>query len=218
MRRIMMSENNAKLFVISAPSGCGKGTILSEVFKDRDVYYSVSCTTRKPRESEVDGVHYSFITNEAFEQMIKDGRFLEHAGYADHYYGTPADPVKENLSAGRDVVLEIETKGAFQVKEAMPEAVLLFILPPSVKEINRRLHKRGTESEEVIAKRVGEASGEIEKAVRYDYVIMNDGLEEAVEDFITVFNSAKAEDTNADKFRTNNEDTKKLIREVLNNA
>ena len=172
-----MYKNNAKLFVISAPSGCGKGTILAEVFKNRDVFYSISCTTRKPREGEKDGVHYHFISDDSFKKMIDSGEFLEHAGYVGHYYGTPKKPVLANLEQGRDVILEIETNGAFQVKKAFPEAVLMFILPPSVKEIDRRLRKRGTESDDVIADRVSQAAGEIGKAGGYDYVIMNDGLE-----------------------------------------
>lgn len=215
-RTTKLYKNNAKLFVISAPSGCGKGTILGEVFKNRDVFYSVSCTTRSPREGEVDGVHYHFITDDGFKKMIDQNEFLEHAGYVKHFYGTPKKPVFDNLEQGRDVVLEIETNGAFQVKKAFPEAVLMFILPPSVKEIERRLKKRGTETEEVIQNRVSEAAGEIAKAVDYDYVIMNDGLEEAVDDFVTVMNSVKVEDGAADKFKAENEDTKKLIDEVLN--
>lgn len=215
-RTTKLYKNNAKLFVISAPSGCGKGTILGEVFKNRDVFYSVSCTTRSPREGEVDGVHYHFITDDGFKKMIDENEFLEHAGYVKHFYGTPKKPVFDNLEQGRDVVLEIETNGAFQVKKAFPEAVLMFILPPSVKEIERRLKKRGTETEEVIQNRVSEAAGEIAKAVDYDYVIMNDGLEEAVDDFVTVMNSVKAEDGAADRFKAENEDTKKLIDEVLN--
>ena len=207
-----MYKNNAKLFVISAPSGCGKGTILAEVFKNRDVFYSISCTTRKPREGEKDGVHYHFISDDSFKKMIDSGEFLEHAGYVGHYYGTPKKPVLANLEQGRDVILEIETNGAFQVKKAFPEAVLMFILPPSVKEIDRRLRKRGTESDDVIADRVSQAAGEIGKAGGYDYVIMNDGLEDAVEDFVAVMNSVKAEDGKADKFRSENDDTKKFIR------
>ncbi len=210
-----MSKNNARLFVISAPSGCGKGTILSEVFKDRDVFYSVSCTTRAPREGEVDGVQYHFIGDDGFKKMIDENEFLEYAGYVKHFYGTPKKPVFDNLEQGRDVVLEIETNGAFQVKKSYPEAVLMFILPPSVGEIERRLKKRGTESEEVIANRVKEAAGEIAKAYDYDYVIMNDGLEEAVEDFITVMNSVKTDDGRADKFKSENEEIKKMINEVL---
>lgn len=210
--------SNAKLLVISAPSGCGKGTLLSEVFKEKKVYYSISCTTRNPRENEQDGVHYSFIDDKTFEDMISKNQFLEHAGFVGHYYGTPLNPVIENLKNGVDVVLEIETQGAFQVKEAMPEAILIFILPPSIEEIERRLKKRGTEKEEVIAKRVSEAKGEIEKSYHYDYVIMNDALEDAVNDFLTILESVKNENKKADKFKSENEEIKKMIDEVLKNA
>ena len=213
-----MFKNNAKLFVISAPSGCGKGTILSEVFKNKNPYYSVSCTPRKPRDGEVDGIHYKFVDDSVFEKMVQSGEFLEHAGFVGHYYGTPKEPAIKNLNEGRDVILEIETQGAFQVKEAFPEAVLLFVLPPSVKELKRRLNKRGTEKEDVIDKRCAEASGEIAKAKKYDYVIMNDGLEDAVADFVTVMESVKAGDGKADRFKADNENTINLINEVLKNA
>lgn len=210
--------NKARLFVVSAPSGCGKGTILSEVFKNSDVFYSVSCTTRDPREGEVDGVHYHFIDDVQFERMAAENGFLEHAGFVKHYYGTPVEPVIRNLSEGRDVVLEIETNGAFQVKKAMPEAVLIFILPPSVEELKRRLNKRGTESKAVIEERVKAATDEIAKAYDYDYAIMNDGLEDAVRDFETVMRSAKEDSSEADVFRTENKDIKNMIDEVLKNA
>lgn len=210
--------NNAKLFIVSAPSGCGKGTILSEFFKDKKVFYSISCTTREPREGEKDGVHYHFIDNEKFDKMIDENGFLEYAKFASNAYGTPIKPVLENLENGIDVVLEIETQGAFQVKKTMPEAIMLFILPPSVKELRRRLFKRGTEKEDVIEKRVGQAVGEIQKAYDYDYVIMNDELEDAIKDFKIVFESAKNEDSKADKFKPSNENTKNMIDEVLKNA
>lgn len=213
-----MSDMKAKLFVVSAPSGCGKGTILAEVFKEREVYYSVSCTTRKPREGEENGVQYFFVDNEKFDKMIEQGEFLEYAKFASNSYGTPVAPVKEHLEKGVDVVLEIETKGAFQVKKAMPDAVLVFILPPSVKELDRRLHKRATETDEVIAERISQAVGEIEKSYEYDYVIMNDELETAVDDFNAVFESAKREDKAADRFRPDDENTKNMIDEVLKNA
>ncbi|MBR6101521.1 MAG: guanylate kinase [Ruminococcus sp.] len=211
-----MSE--ARLFVISAPSGCGKGTILKEVFKDIDVYYSVSCTTRKPREGEADGKDYFFVDKRKFNKLIKEDGFLEYAEFVENKYGTPKAPVLENLAAGRDVILEIETQGAFQVKEKMPESVLIFILAPSVSEIRRRLFKRATESEDVIEGRVSKAAGEIQKAFKYDYVIMNDELEKAVEDFKTVYNSARNGDGSADRFRADNEDTVNMINEVLENA
>lgn len=213
-----MSKNNAKLFVVSAPSGCGKGTVLGEVFKEGNVFYSVSCTTRKPREGEENGVHYHFIDDDTFEKMISNNEFLEYAGFVKKYYGTPIKPVKEHLEKGIDVVLEIETKGAFQVKKAMPEAVLIFMLPPSVSELERRLRKRGTEEESVILDRVAQAHGEIEKSYDYDYVIMNDELDDAVADFKTVLESVKNGNAEADKFKTNNNDIRKLINEVLENA
>lgn len=211
-----MSKNRGKLFVVSAPSGCGKGTVLSEVFKNSDVFYSISCTTREPRVGEQNGVHYHFITDEEFEKMIAENKFLEHAGFVKKYYGTPVDPVEKALSEGRDVVLEIETNGAFQVKESMSEAVLIFILPPSIAELERRLHKRGTETDEVIAARVAQAAGEIKKSFEYDYVIMNDCLEKAVSDFEKIMNSVKNGDNSANMFDPKNEDIKKLIEEVLN--
>lgn len=213
-----MNKDNAKLFVVSAPSGCGKGTILAEVLKRKEFFYSVSCTTRKPRDNEVDGVNYHYIDDDKFRQMISNNEFLEYAGYVSHYYGTPVKPVNDCLEKGVDVVLEIETQGAFNVKKAMPEAVLLFILPPSVKELKRRLNKRGTEPEDVINKRTAEAVGEIQKAYDYDYVIMNDALEDAVEDFFKVVDSAKNGDSKADDFKTDNEKVKKMIDEVLKNA
>lgn len=213
-----MNKNNPKLFVVSAPSGCGKGTILSEVFKHKNFFYSVSCTTRKLRDGEIDGVHYNFVDDKTFQQMIENNEFLEYAGYVSHYYGTPVKPVNDSFEKGIDVILEIETEGALNVKAVMPEAVLLFILPPSVKELKRRLKKRGTESENIINERIAKSVDEIKKSYNYDYVIMNDALEDAVEDFLTVIDSAKNDDSTADRFKTDNEKVKKMIDEVLKNA
>lgn len=210
--------NNARLFVISAPSGCGKGTILQKVFEDIDVFYSISCTTRDPRPGEKNGVDYHFITNEDFRRMIENDEFLEYAEYAKHSYGTPKKPVIYNLVKGRDVILEIETKGAFQIKEKLPDAVLIFILAPSVSEIRRRLYKRATEKDEVIEERVFQASGEIARANEYDYVIMNDDLDAAVRDFTTVYQSAKNGSNDADSFKTDKEEIINMIKEVLENA
>ncbi len=179
------------LIVVSAPSGCGKGTILEEVKKRHEFYYSVSATTRAPREGEKDGVNYRFMTKEGFEKLIEDNGMLEYACYCGNYYGTPRGPVEEMLAAGRDVILEIEVQGAMKVKEKCPEAVLIFILPPSVGTLRHRLNKRGTETADVVEKRVAEAAGEIAKSVNYDYVVVNDALEEAVDDFITVLKAEK---------------------------
>lgn len=179
------------LIVVSAPSGCGKGTILSEILKEDGYYYSVSATTRKPREGEVDGVNYHFISKEEFQQRINENGMLEYAQYCGNYYGTPKKEVDEMRSKGRDVILEIEVQGAMKVKKLCPDAVFIFIAPPSVAELERRLRKRGTETDEVIAQRVAEAEGEISHAGEYDYVIVNGALEDAIEDFKTVVRAEK---------------------------
>ena len=179
------------LIVVSAPSGCGKGTILAEVLKNDSFYYSVSATTRSPREGEINGVNYHFLTRESFEKLIAEDGMLEHACYCGNYYGTPKKAVYDKLEEGKDVILEIEVQGAMKIKEKCPEAVFIFILPPSLDTLRHRLEKRGTESPDVIEKRVGEAAGEIEKAYNYDYAIVNDDLDAAVADFITAVRAEK---------------------------
>lgn len=200
-------KNKGLLLVVSAPSGCGKGTILGEILKDDSFYYSISATTRAPREGEQDGVNYHFITKEEFEQRIAQGGMLEYAQYCGNYYGTPKKEVEQMREAGRDVILEIEVEGAMKVRTLCPDAVFLFIAPPSVEELRRRLNKRGTEAAEVIKERVSQAARELSYADRYDYIIVNGELEKAIQDFRTV--------VRAEKLRTKNGNK---IDEVLNHA
>lgn len=184
--------NKGILYVISAPSGCGKGTILSEVLKNfKNIHYSVSATTRKPRYGEVNGVNYYFISREEFESEIENGGMFEYAEFCGNYYGTPKAKVYEKLDQGFDVILEIETVGAMKIKEAYPDAVLIFILPPNIDALRQRLIGRGTEVMEVIECRVGEAASEIEKSYDYDFVLINDNLMDAIEGLETIMKSCK---------------------------
>ncbi len=201
--------NRGKLYVVSAPSGCGKGSILSEVLKNnKNLFYSVSATTRSPREGEVNGVNYYFVSLEEFKREIESEGMLEYAEFCGNFYGTPKKKVMEKLEQGFDVILEIETVGAMKIKKAMKDAILIFILPPSVSELRRRLNKRGTEEESVIDKRINEAVDEIKKAVYYDYVMMNDELEKAIKDFEAILKVSKL----------TIENNRNLIEEVLKNA
>lgn len=167
--------SKGRLIIISGPSGAGKGTVLAEVFKaNPQMKYSVSATTRNPRPGEQNGVQYFFITKKEFEEKIHRGEMLEHAVYCDNYYGTPADFVEEQRLSGYDIVLEIEPCGAMQVKEKCPDAVSIFILPPSVEELERRLANRGTEEASVVAERIAQAKREIPMAEKYDFKVVND--------------------------------------------
>lgn len=179
------------LIVVSAPSGCGKGTILSEVLKQDDFFYSVSATTRQPRPGEENGVHYHFLTKDDFQSLVQKNGMLEYAEYCENYYGTPRKAVEDQLLQGKNVVLEIEVQGAMKIRKSFPEAVFIFILPPTIDELRDRLEKRGTETSEVIQKRIDEAEQEIKMAVYYDYWIVNNKLEVAVDDFIAIIRSEK---------------------------
>ena len=177
-----MMNNKGTLFVITGPSGAGKGTVLKQVMQSLDqLYFSVSATTRAPREGEVDGVHYHFLTKERFEELIANDRFLEYARYAENYYGTPLDPVEEHLEQGHDVILEIELQGALQVKKRLPKAVLVFIAPPSFEELESRLRGRGTEAEEVILNRLAIARQECANMDEFRYIVVNDEVESAAD-------------------------------------
>lgn len=183
--------NKGKLIVFSAPSGCGKGTMLAEILKNDNYRCSISATTRKPRRGEKNGVNYYFITNKEFEQKIKENAFLEYAGYCDHYYGTLISEVDDYLNQGIDVILEIEVQGALNVMKKRPEAISIFVAPPSINELRRRLKKRNTESNEVIEKRISEATNELAQAKNYNYIIVNDVLENAISDFFSIMRAEK---------------------------
>ncbi len=181
--------NKGRLIVFSAPSGCGKGTMLAEILKDNSFRCSVSTTTRAPREGEIDGVNYFFISKEEFESKVSNDEFLEYAEYCENFYGTLKTEVDSYLEQGINVILEIEVQGAMKVRELRPDAVFVFIAPPSVNELRRRLNKRGTETQEVIEKRIAAAVTELPYMDKYDYIIVNDALEDAVSDFFTVIRS-----------------------------
>ena len=179
----MNFKERGLLIVLSGPSGVGKGTVCRALREEEDnnLQYSVSATTRKPREGEFEGVHYFFKSREEFERMIEQKELLEHAEFVGNYYGTPVEWVRETLESGQDVILEIEVQGAFQVKELLPEAVFLFLAPPSLQELRNRLIGRGTESEEVIKQRLLVAREEIELMDAYDYVVTNDEVDKAID-------------------------------------
>ena len=181
-----------KLVVLSGFSGAGKGTVIKKLMKSYDGYVlSVSMTTRQPRDGETDGVEYHFVSNEAFEDLLKKDGFLEHAGFVDHYYGTPKAFVVDNMAAGRDVLLEIEVQGAMQIKEAYPDAVLIFITTPSASVMAKRLIGRKTETEEQIDNRFKRAVEEAEHIKRYDYIVINDGLDDCVSEVNRIVESGE---------------------------
>ena len=176
-----MKKQRGLLIVLSGPSGVGKGTVRKELFSQADTNYeySISMTTRNAREGEVDGVDYFFKTRDEFEALIEEGGLLEHAEFVGNYYGTPLAYVNETLDAGRDVFLEIEVQGAKQIREKAPNALFIFLAPPSLSELKARLVGRGTEPDDIIAKRIATAEAELEMMSRYEYVVENDEVENA---------------------------------------
>ena len=180
------------LVVVSGLSGAGKGTICKRLLeKYPDYVLSVSATSRKPRKGEENGREYFFITKEEFEDMIRDGKLLEYARYVENYYGTPKEWVEQQLESGKNIILEIELQGAFQIRDKIPEAVLVFILPPDMEELKRRLVNRGTETMEEIEKRLERAAEEMAFVPEYDYVIVNDEVEKSVDMLHNIVRSEK---------------------------
>lgn len=180
-------NDSGLLIVVSGPSGAGKGTIC-DALRQRfpKIHYSISMTTRNPRPGEVDGTNYYFTTNEHFEELLTQDAFLEHAKVYDHYYGTPKKYVYQMLQEGKHIMLEIDIQGAMQVKEKYPQCILIYIVPPSKGVLEARLRGRHTDSDEVIAGRLAKASAELEWIPKYDYLIINDDLDTAIEDVAAV--------------------------------
>lgn len=189
-----MKKNRHKneLFIITGPSGVGKATVLSRLVVDIDnIYVSVSATTRTPRNDEKNGVDYFFISRSEFEKLIEEDQFLEHAEYVNNYYGTPRGSVDEMLENGKDVILEIEVQGALKVKEKCPEAIMIFIIPPSFSQLEFRLRSRGSESDDVIAQRLAKAKNEYKMVDEYDYIVVNDDIDKAAEEIKSIIIAAR---------------------------
>ena len=179
------------LLIISGPSGSGKGTIVERLVDDLGYRVSISATTRNPRPNEENGVHYFFKTKEEFEKMIEAGELLEHACFCDNYYGTPKEYVERQLGEGNNIILEIEVQGALQVKKKYNDAVLIFTMPPTIAELRRRLVNRGTEDMATIDKRIKRAEEELEYLPQYDYIVINDTVEQAVRDVDCIVRAEK---------------------------
>ena len=202
--------NKGLLVVVSAPSGCGKDTIVNEIVKEMgdDASISVSMTTRYMRVGEAEGVNYYYVSKEQFEENIRNGEMLEYTTYGSNYYGTPVGPVKDKLKNGKVVFLIIEVEGGENVKKIFPDCTKIFVIPPSMEVLEKRLRGRGTDKDEVIRERLEIARTELQRATEYDYIVENDVLQEAVEDVKTIIR--------AEKLRTNIMQTK--LREVIDNA
>ena len=189
---MIKTKKQGLLIVLSGPSGSGKNTVCDmarEVMPN--IWESVSMTSRKPRKGEVDGKDYYFVSEEEFEKNIEEGKMLEHAKFAGNYYGTPRESVQKQLDAGKDVLLVIEIQGALQIKEKIPQALFVFLLPPSMKELKRRLRMRKTETEEKLMERFETAYKEINELPKYNYVIVNDKADEAARKLEAIINAEK---------------------------
>ena len=189
---MLMKKEKGQLIVLSGPSGVGKSTVIAELLGQREsIYFSVSYTTRKPRVGEQNGVNYNFVSRDEFERMIADNELLEYAEYVDNYYGTSMKAIQDHLDAGIDVLLDIEVQGAAKVRARCPDALFIFIMPPSFEELSRRLHNRNTDSEDVIAGRLEKAKVEFKEVPHYDYLVINDKVSNAVREIESVLIAAE---------------------------
>lgn len=214
---MIKSKNTGQIIVISAPSGAGKGTIIKKLLENnsKDRWLSVSATSRKPRTGEKEGVNYYFITEDEFKNKIKEEYFLEYTNYAGNYYGTPREYIREKINKGIDVILEIEIEGATNIKKLIPEALFIFIMPPSLKELVKRLKGRGTETNDKIIKRFNAAYREVNEVTKYNYVVVNDEIDTAVDKIESII---KAEKCRVDRIEEVYLDTKEEeIHELLIN-
>lgn len=190
----MKLDERGLLIVISGPSGVGKGTVRNALFQreGHNLVYSISMTTRAPRNGETNGKEYYFVSREEFEERIKNNQFLEYAEFVGNYYGTPLDKVEDNLNEGNEVVLEIEVQGAMQVRKKKRDAIFIFIAPPTMQDLKKRLNRRGTEPKEVIQSRYEKACREVELAYLYDYIVVNDSVENAADKIMAIIRAEHA--------------------------
>lgn len=211
---MVKQKSVGSLIVLSGPSGAGKGTICKELLSNnKNLNLSISMTTRKPRENEVDGKDYYFVTEDEFKKNIDAGNFLEYAIVHGNYYGTPRDKVMESLISGQDIILEIDIQGALKVKDVMEEGIFIFVMPPSMRELRDRLVKRNTETKDKIVERFKNAYKEINEVTKYNYIVINDVVEKAVNKINAIILAEKCRVDRIEDFELNNEE--ELLHEML---
>ncbi len=197
-----------RVYIISGPSGSGKDTVMKKLFERMpEIAFSISSITRPMRPGEVEGEKYNFISRERFEQMIQNDELLEHNVFVGNYYGTPKAPVINCIESGRDMLIEVDVNGAAQIRQKLPDAISIFVMPPSLEALKNRLNGRGTDDADIIEKRLNEALREIASAKDYDYIVINDNLDTAVDDFVKIMS--------VDRFKTDR--NLELINNILNN-